>query len=75
MTGAAALRIRFDILSTPITFCGFRVCSLDNIKVSFIGLDLNTNCVLFARGTFMSENFEAQLVATVEKYWLNVSAI
>ena len=35
MTGSAALGIRFDIWSTPIAFRGFRVCSLDNTKLSF----------------------------------------
>jgi len=61
ITGAAALSILFDIFLMPIAFRGFRVCSLDNTKLSFIGLNFNSSCVLF-------ENFEAKLVATVEKY-------
>jgi len=61
---------------TPIAFHGFRLCSLDNTPLSFIGQNLkNSSCVMLARGTFMSENFEAKWVATVEKYWLSVSAI
>jgi len=69
------LCFKHTVLSTPIAFRGFSVCSLDNAKLSFIGLNLNSSCVLPARGTFMSENFEAKVVAKVEKYWLNVSAI
>jgi len=50
MTGAAALSIRFDILSTPIAFRGFRVCSLDNTKLSFIWTEFKLRlCVVCRR--------------------------
>jgi len=52
---------------------GFRVCSLDNTKFSFIGQVKLKLCIVYKRHVHV-RNFEAKLVATVEKYRLNISA-
>jgi len=68
MTGAAVLSIRVDILSTSIAFHGFRFCSLDNTKRSFIRLNLNSSVCCLQEPHSCQKTSKAKSVAAVEKY-------